>query len=163
MPVPTKEWFSNQVTDCQTALFRTARAILRSDADAEDAVQETILAAYTGLETLRDPGKFKPWILRILTNKCYGMYRSCRNTVDLEDVENILSTDHGDTAQKLSLWQAVGRLPQDQRVTITLFYYEDLNIRQISRVLEQSPAVVKTRLYRGRQHLKELLGEEGDL
>ena len=52
-PVPkTKAWFTAQVIQHQAALFRVARAILSSDEDAEDAVQDAILSAYTRLDTL---------------------------------------------------------------------------------------------------------------
>lgn len=161
MPVLTKEWFSGQVVRNQTALFRTARAILTNDQDAEDAVQEAILSAYARLETLRDPEKFKPWILHILTNKCYDLYRKSRPTVALSDVEGVLPASGTDRTEHIGLWQAVGQLPRDLRTVITLFYYEDLTIRQISGVLGISQAAVKTRLFRGREKLRSLLGEEG--
>lgn len=161
MPSVTKEWFCGQVVRNQTALFRTARTILKSDEDAEDAVQEAILSAYAGLESLREPEKFKPWILRILTNKCYDLCRTARPTVALSDVEEVLPASGTDCTERLTLWQAVERLPADLRTTVTLFYYEDLSIRQIAAVQNLTQAAVKTRLHRGRSRLRELLGEEG--
>lgn len=161
MPDLTKEWFSGQVVRHQAALFRTARTILTADQDAEDAVQEAILSAYSSLETLRDPEKFKPWILRILTNQCYDMRRRARPTVALSDVEEVLPASGTDCTERLCLWQAVQQLPDDLRTVMTLFYYENLNIRQISAVLGLTQAAVKTRLHRGRQRLKDLLREDG--
>jgi len=161
MPVLTKEWFGGQVVRNQTALFRTARSILKNDQDAEDAVQEAILSAYASLDSLREPERFKPWILRILTNKCYDLCRKNRPVVDLSDVEEVIPASGTDCTERLSLWQAVEQLPDDLRTPITLFYYEDLNIRQISLVLDLTQAAVKTRLHRGRERLKLLLGEEG--
>ena len=73
-----KEAFCAQVMAHQDAMFRTAKAILRRDEDAEDAVQEAICAAYAARSALRDPERFKPWILRILTNKCYDACRRQR-------------------------------------------------------------------------------------
>ena len=64
-----KEAFCAQVIACQEAMFRTAKAILRQDEDAEDAVQEAICTAFASRDSLRDVRRFKPWILRILTNK----------------------------------------------------------------------------------------------
>jgi RNA polymerase sigma-70 factor, ECF subfamily len=156
----TKEWFSAQVVRCEAAMFRTARTILKNDQDAEDAVQEAILSAYAGLGGLRDPERFKAWILHILVNKCYDTCRSRRQTVDLSDVEEILPASGTDCTEKLTLWQAVGSLPEDLRTAVSLFYYEDLSIRQISGVLGLTEAAVKTRLHRGRQRLRDLLGEE---
>ena len=65
-----------------------------------------------------------------------------------------------DQTERLSLWQAVMALNCDLRAVVTLFYYEDLSIREISAVLGISEAAVKTRLSRGRSRLKQLLHEE---
>jgi len=155
-----KAWFSGQVIQNEKALYRTARMILRNDQDAEDAVQEAILSAYAALESLRDPERFKPWILRILTNQCYDICRRTRQTVDLSDVEETLPASGTDCTERLTLYQAVEQLPDDFRTAITLFYYEDLSVRQIAGVLGLTEAAVKTRLSRGRQSLRALLGEE---
>ena len=81
-PALDKERFCQLVIQNQEAMFRTARAILQSDQDAEDAVQDAICAAFASRAELREPEKFKPWILRILTNKCYDTCRKRKNTVD---------------------------------------------------------------------------------
>lgn len=158
--VRDKAWFSGQIVNNQTAMFRLARTILRTDEDAEDAVQEAILSAYANLDSLREPEKFKSWILHILTNKCYDICRKNRPTVDLSDVGELLPASGTDCTEKLSLWQAVQQLPEDLRSVITLFYYEDFSIRQICETLDLGQAAVKTRLFRGRERLKVLLGEE---
>ena len=155
-----KETFCDQVIRNQDAMFRTAKAILRQDEDAEDAVQEAICTAYASRGSLRDQARFRPWILKILVNKCYELCRKRRTTVDLADVQDFLPAPAEDQAERLSLWQAVMALSDDLRAVVTLFYYEDLPIREISAVLGISEAAVKTRLSRGRARLKQLLHEE---
>ena len=147
-----KEIFCDQVIRNQETMFRTAKAILHQDEDAEDAVQEAICAAYAGRGSLRDPARFRPWILKILVNKCYEFCRKRRTTVDLADIQDFLPAPAAD--------QAVMALNSDLRAVVTLFYYEDLSIREISAVLGISEAAVKTRLSRGRSRLKQLLHEE---
>ena len=154
-----KESFCAQVIGCQETMFRTARAILRNDQDAEDAVQEAICAAFARRDSLRDAEKFKPWMLRILTNKCYDACRRRRNTSDL-DAAGEVPAPETDQAERLSLWQAVLSLNDDLRAPVTLFYYDGLSIREISRVLGISEAAVKTRLSRGRARLRQLLDEK---
>lgn len=156
----TREWFCEEVVRHQTALFRTARSILKNNQDAEDAVQEAICSAYASRKQLRDPALFKPWLLRILTNKCYDICRKTHPTVDLSDVEDTLPASGTDCTDKITLWQAVLQLPGDLRSTISLFYYEGLSIRQISETLGLTETAVKTRLSRGRQKLRILLKEE---
>ena len=155
-----KEAFSTQVIACQEAMFRTAKAILRQDEDAEDAVQEAICTAFASRGSLRDVQRFKPWILRILTNKCYDLCRKRRPTVDLEELADRLPSDSPDHDQRMTLWQAVLSLSDELRVTVTLFYYEGLSVREIGQVLGISEAAVKTRLSRGRARLRLLLEEK---
>ena len=154
-----KESFCAQVIGCQETMFRTARAMLRNDQDAEDAVQEAICAAFARRDSLRDAEKFKPWMLRILANKCYDACRRRRNTSDL-DAAGEVPAPETDQAERLSLWQAVLSLNDALRAPVTLFYYDGLSIRQISRVLGISEAAVKTRLSRGRARLRQLLDEK---
>ena len=155
-----KESFCAQVIGCQETMFRTARAILRSDEDAEDAVQEAICAAFERRGSLREADKFRPWLLRILVNKCYDTCRRRRPTVDLEDVADYLPAKTQDHTERLALWQAVMTLRGDLRAAVTLFYYDGLSIREISGALGISEAAVKTRLSRGRAKLRQLLEEE---
>jgi len=155
-----KDTFSALVIQNQETLFHTAKAILRSDEDAEDAVQEAICAAFERRESLREADKFRPWLLRILVNKCYDTCRRRRPTVDLEDVADYLPAKGEDHTERLTLWQAVMALGGDLRAVVTLFYYDGLSIREISGVLGISEAAVKTRLSRGRAKLRQLLEEE---
>jgi len=155
-----KEWFCAQVIANQTARFRAARSILKSDADAEDAVQEAILAAYSGLSRLREPDKFRPWILKILANECCETCRGRKSEADIDELCEVLPAPAEDHNEKMTLWDAVMRLPEDYRGVVTLFYYEDMTVRQISETLGLSEAGVKTRLSRGRGKLRLLLGEE---
>ena len=108
-PLMDKEIFCQQVIASQDAMFRTARAILRSREDAEDAVQEAICAAYASRGSLRDPARFRPWLLRILANQCYDLYRRRRPVVDLTEVQDFLAAPAADQTERLALWQAVLR------------------------------------------------------
>ena len=60
----------------------------------------------------------------------------------------------------MTLWQAILRLNDDLRATVTLFYYDGLSIREISKILGISESAVKTRLSRGRAQLRQLLDEK---
>ena len=155
-----KDTFSTLVIQNQETLFHTAKAILRSDEDAEDAVQEAVCAAFERRESLREADKFRTWLLRILVNKCYDTCRRRRPTVDLEDVADYLPAKSQDHTERLTLWQAVMALSGDLRAVVTLFYYDGLSIREISGALGISEAAVKTRLSRGRAKLRQLLEEE---
>ena len=155
-----KETFCAGIVDCQETMFRAAKAILQNDQDAEDAVQEAICTAFARRDSLREMDKFRPWVLRILTNKCYDACRKRRNTVDLEAAGEVPAATGLDTAERLSLWQAVMSLSDDLRATVTLFYYDGMSVREIGGILGISEAAVKTRLRRGRVRLRLLLDEK---
>ena len=155
-----KETFCAGIVDCQETMFRAAKAILQNDQDAEDAVQEAICTAFARRDSLREMDKFRPWVLRILTNKCYDACRRRRNTVDLEAAGEVPAATGLDTAERLSLWQAVMSLSDDLRATVTLFYYDGMSVREIGDILGISEAAVKTRLRRGRERLRLLLDEK---
>ena len=158
-PILDRERFVAQVTELQETLYRTARSILRNEQDAQDAVQESVTQAFARLHTLRDPAKFKPWLLRILVNTCYDACRRRRSTVYLEAVEETLAAPQSDCEERMSLWSAVMRLPEEQKAVVTLFYYEDLPIRAISEVLGVTQGTVKTRLSRARGRLRQMLDQ----
>ena len=155
-----KETFCAGIVDCQETMFRAAKAILQNDQDAEVAVHEAICTAFARRDSLREMDKFRPWVLRILTNKCYDACRKRRNTVDLEAAGEVPAATGLDTAERLSLWQAVMSLSDDLRATVTLFYYDGMSVREIGGILGISEAAVKTRLRRGRERLRLLLDEK---
>ena len=155
-----KEIFCARVIENQETLFRTAKAILRNDEDAEDAVQEAICAAFERRQTLRDADKFRPWLLRILANKCYDACRKRRPSVDLSEVEECLRAPDADPTERMTLWQAVMTLGDDLRAPVTLFYYEDMTEAEIAKTLGIAKGTVKSRLSRARNRLKTLLEEE---
>ena len=142
-----KDDFTRLVLQNQTAMFRTARAIVSTDEDAEDAVQSAICTAFTKLDALRDPAKFKSWILRIVVNNCYDLCRKYRPITDLSEVQDFLPADDPDPTERLSLWEAVLSL-------------NGFSIREISRTLGISDVAVKTRLSRSRKQLRLLLTDE---
>ena len=69
--------------------------------------------------------------------------------MDLTEVQDFLAAPAADQTERLALWQAVLRLSDDLRAAVTLFYYEDMTVREISGILGISEAAVKTRLSRG--------------
>lgn len=152
-----KEWFCNQVKQCQDGLYRLALCMLQNHQDAEDVLQDTILTAYEKLYSLRDPSKFKPWIMRILSNISNEMLRKNKNILSMNNIDEQIPFDGKDICISLSLWDAVKSLDKPYQSVVVLFYYEDMTIKEISTVTGLSQAAVKTRLTRARHQLKIIL------
>lgn len=154
------EQFCSIISEYKFNMFRLAKSILHNDTDAEDAVSEAILKAYAKLHTLRDMGSLKPWIMKILVNEAYGISNRRKKIHYMDEVE---FPEESITSDEKELWDIVSSLSEEFRVVIVLFYYEDLGIKEICKVLDLPTGTVKSRLSRARNKLKELLNEEGSL
>lgn len=154
------KYFCASVEKLKDSMFRTAFAILRNYEDTEDAIQRALLLAYEHLDSLRMFERFKPWLFRILTNECYKIINSRHECTNIDDIENLVYYNDN-TGEKMWIWEAVLKLEEKYRSVIVLFYYEDMSIRNIARVLALSEANVKKRLSRAREKLKAILETEG--
>lgn len=153
------KWFCSQVSALKNSMYALAIGILKNDADAEDAIQNTLLTAYEHLEDLHFFDKIKPWILKILTRECYRIASYRKNYTDIDELS--VAGDSGvDSDTKASVWQAVNQLETKYREIIILFYYEDLSTREIAGILDISEENVRKRLSRARVILRSLLDEE---
>lgn len=150
-----KQWFSNNIMELSNGMYRVSYSILKNEMDAEDAVQETIYKAYKSLDTLENKLKFKSWIYKILTNTSLEILKNKENYLDIDKEEIMIKKNDIDT--NLTLWEAVQKLSQPYRTTITLFYYEDMSIKEISKITNTREDAIKKQLSRGREKIKEVI------
>ncbi len=155
-----KSWFCQQVTQYRDSLYWVAYGILKNDADAQDAISEAVLQAYQSLHSLRSPEAFRSWMMTILTRICCRMARGRPPAVELEEVADQLSGPETDVERSLTLRSAVQSLPLEYRAVVVLYYYEQMDVRTIARMLEVRPDTVKKRLSRARVRLRELLNPQ---
>lgn len=153
-----KEQFCRLIREQETSMYRYALGTLRNPADAEDAVGEAVLKAYAHLAQLKNPERFKSWVMSILANEIRTMI-SRRTRMDLTEDMNKYeqSAPEGDK----SLWYLVTELPQEFRDVVILFYYDGFQTKEIARMLKLSEGTVKSRLCRARGKLKTAL-EKGE-
>ncbi|OOG22627.1 hypothetical protein B1C78_14395 [Thioalkalivibrio denitrificans] len=155
-------------------LFRIARGIVQSDADAEDVVQETYVSAFRRLSDFRGEARFATWLSRIAVNTALMRQRSrWRDHVPLDTVEEksvnervvtFPSAAVDDPYQQAGRQQirqileaAVAELPAPLRVVFLMRETEGMSILAISRDLNINPVTVKTRLFRARRSLRKQL------
>ena len=156
----TREEFAAAVTEHSRRMYRAARAVLDSDADAEDAVSQAVLQAWQSLDKLRDKSAARPWLVKIAVNCAYAQRRRQGKVVYLEDL--IPEPAAPDPPQNGGLWEAVCALPPERRAAVVLFYYEGMQVDEIAKALGVPKGTVKSRLSRARKQLREMLcGEEG--
>ncbi len=145
--------FSTLAAGAVDRLHRTAWLILRSEADAADAVQEALLAAWLHIAAVRDPDRFDAWLNRLLVHACYRLAkRTTRRTV-LEipmtvsdppgpgDVQEVLAT-------RDQLERAFRRLMPEQRAVLVVHHVLGLPDAEAASVLEIAVGTFKSRLHR---------------
>jgi RNA polymerase sigma-70 factor, ECF subfamily len=147
------------------AAYRLAIGMLRSETDAEDAVQEAMLKAWRHFDRFRRGSDLRPWLFTIVANECRDQRRSRWWSVirrsDTPD-DFVDATSSVDPAT-LDLRRALYHLPHDQRFVLILRYYLDLSYEEVAQTLGISTKAAKSRAYRALDRLRlspEVLPDE---
>jgi len=119
-----------------------------------DITQQCWLEIIKGLKKLHDPTSFKAWAYRIATNRSIDWLKNKNKNqhTNLESIEVDLNQKDDD----LQVKELVQRLKNDSRVILSLYYFEQLSISEISIALNIPPGTVKSRLFKAREELKQL-------
>ena len=153
-----KNAFMDLIEENQLALYRAAKAILHREEDVEDAVQETICKAFYKLSDLRQPKYFKTWLTRILINCCYDLLRQQKGLVPLEILPEEGRAD--DRELSLDVQRVLQALGENDRLAMTLYYLNDISVKDIAAMLAISEGAVKQRLSHGRKKFREAYEEQ---
>ena len=161
-------------------LFRTARSILKSDAETEDALQEAYLRAWRALAGFRADAKLSTWLVRIVINESLGRLRRrgaqvipLDTAMDLAEhqTEAWMEDDPDQRPDRVAMRGEVRRLmearidtlPDAFRTVFMLRAVEELSVEDVALALEIPEATVRTRFFRARGLLREGLSRDVDL
>ena len=150
------EDFIREVEKSERTLYRVSKTMLRNDADCCDAVQEALTRAWKHRNDV-NPSFFKTWLVRILINECYRIYRQKQfaPSNDFTFKENL--SDETDYSE---LYHAMMQLDDKYRIPVELYYIEGYKIHEITDILNRSEGTIKSQLARGRQQLRKYLESE---
>ena len=162
-------------------LFRTARAILKSDAEAEDALQDAYLRAWRALDGFRGEAKLSTWLARIVINESLAHLRRDRGArvipldATIEPLgDRVLEEPMDDDADRQPegmamraelrhvLEASIDRLPDAFRTVFILRAIEEMSVEDVAITLDLPEATVRTRLFRARGLLREHLSRHVD-
>lgn len=160
-------------------LFRSARSILKSDTEAEDAVQDAYLRAWRGLGSFRAESKLSTWLVRIVTNEALGRLRRAKvQTVPLEDamtspdpkMQAALADEHDNGPEQAALRaqvrelleERIDELPDAYRTVFMLRAVEEMSAADVAQALDIPEATVRTRFFRAKNLLREALAGKVD-
>jgi RNA polymerase sigma-70 factor (ECF subfamily) len=157
-------------------LFRTARAILRDDGLAEDAVQEAYLRAYGAIGGFRGESKLSTWLIRIAANEALARLRKDVRRAevmpisggDALDLERPMAEDGpqqmAERGEMRRLLEAkIDRLPESYRAVFMLRALEELSVEETGAALGIPEATVRSRFFRARGLLREAISREIDV
>jgi RNA polymerase sigma factor (sigma-70 family) len=158
-------------------LYRLARAALRDDAEAEDALQEAYLAAYRSMGRFRGESTLSTWLSRLVLNECLGrLRRGARRQRVMPIVSSALEInavagvdtelpEHVEARRQLRslLESKLDELPESFRLVFVLRSVEEMSVQETAHTLGIPEATVRTRYHRARTLLREALEQELDL
>ncbi len=167
--------FERDVMPHAGLLLRGARRLTRTEADAEDLLQETLLRAYTGLPTFTPGTNAKAWLFRIMHNQWINNYRRRQRRLEEVPVDQIADQDlfaigrHGNgdlrsaEDEALRAWSnpgiaaALDALPEGYRTAVYYADVEGYSYADIAALMDIPLGTVMSRVFRGRARLRSAL------
>lgn len=148
-----KDAFSQLFRMHTSGLYVVAKAILKNDDDAADAIQETALVCWQNIHSLKKEKYFKTWLTRILINNCNKIYKQKSRLIPTVDMQENSTTDDSYTAVE---WREfLNCLDEKYRTVAILYYVEGFKIREIADILDLNENTVSGRLATARDKMEK--------
>lgn len=165
--------FSYLVERYRDMVYGLALKMLRNTEEAEELAQDTFVKAFQSIQSYRGSARFSTWLYRITYNSAITMLRKKKMQLLSLDEQRLSDDDEIKLHQQLteidkeelaaSLKKAMDSLPEDDQALVTLYYYEDQSVDEISHITGLSASNVKVKIHRARKkmylYLKENLEE----
>ena len=173
-PIKVESDFRKLVSTHQERVYSTCYRFLRSREDAQDVSQEVFIQIYKSMSEFRGEAQLSTWIYRIAVTKSLDFLRRQNRKRRLGSVKAFIGIGTGEhevdvagegdpesdlmeaETHKILAW-AVAKLPENQRVAITLSNYEDQSNKEIADILQTSVSAVEGLLHRGRKKMRRSL------
>jgi RNA polymerase sigma-70 factor (ECF subfamily) len=137
--------------------------------EPEDIVQDVLLKAYRKLDSLRDPERFRPWLVSLCLNhaRSHGRRRSVEERAlprlaRLDSYTEVSTEALERQERREQIAAALGSLAEEARMVVTMRYLEGMSSVEIGRALDLTPEAVRMRLSRAMRALRERLGGESE-
>jgi RNA polymerase sigma-70 factor (ECF subfamily) len=151
------------IDEFRPILTKVAMRMLRNADDASDAVQETFVKAFRGIEAFDPNRPLRPWLCRICSNCCIDIARNRRHDAESLDAREATLADPSsgveeiaaNTIQGRQVKEAIGRLPSRYREIIILRHFRHMDITEIASAMNKPEGTIKSWLFRARAMLKK--------
>ncbi|GAA4277773.1 RNA polymerase sigma factor [Aquimarina mytili] len=159
--------FSVLVERYQNLVYTVVYRMLKNKEQAEEVAQDSFVKAYESLRKYRGEAKFSTWLYTIAYRKSLDAIKANKRMKTSEFIDNINEGEIGLVNDALSYLQAKERkeiisdsilkLPEDEAVIVTLYYFEEKSIKEIVEIVGLTIDNVKVKLYRSRKKLYSIL------
>lgn len=164
--------FSTLVDQYKDLVFSLALRMMKNKEEAEEVAQDTFIKVYKSLSKFKGDSKFSTWIYRVAYNTCLDRLKKNQRqqqtvTIDEYTEHQVKSLDNAyDQLEKkereLAIQNCLKLLPSEDSFLISLYYYEEQSLEEISKVIGLKPNNVKVKLFRARKKLATILKEQID-
>ena len=135
------------LTEGYEKYYRLAYSYVHNEADALDIVQEAAYKAILKSDSLKEPQYVETWVYRIVVNEACSFLRSRKESTDVDEIQE-------DTYENIDLKRAIENLDPKDRAIVVLRFFEDRQLEEIARILDENLSTVKSRLYRVMKKLR---------
>ena len=148
------------ILENQTKFYRLAYSYTRNREAALDVVQNAICKALEKYQDIRNLNYLKTWFYRVLVNECLIFLQKNKKEFICEP-EEMREEPYFEPAyeQGSGIYELINALPEQNKTVIMLHYYEEMTLKEISKILDVNLSTVKSRLYAGLNKLKQSLEE----
>ena len=137
--------------------------MLKSKEDAEEAFQDTFMKVYRSIDKYQDSSKFSSWVFKIAYNTGLDYIKKSKRTNTLEVKEYKLS-DHKNVEDDISkqelrntLISLIDKLNDEERIIMTMYYFEEMTIKEMADITSFTETNIKTKLHRARKKIGAMI------
>jgi len=166
--------FESIVKNYHLMVYTLAYRVLKNREEAEELAQDVFLKVYQSLAKFNRKSKLSTWIYRITYNTSINKYKSQKRKIDAIELDNSIEfniSNSSDTLHDISFKEkrevinnSILKLPETEKIIVTLYYFEELPIKEIAEIVGITPQNVKIKLHRSRKklydELKDKVGQE---
>jgi RNA polymerase sigma-70 factor (ECF subfamily) len=161
--------FSYLVEKYRDMVYGLSLKMLKNTEDAEELAQDTFVKAFQSIRTYKGDAKFSTWLYRIAYNSAISFLRKRKMVIYSLDEQQLSDQDELNINNRLdgidqeelaeNLKKAMAALPEDDQVLVTLYYYEDQSVEDISKITGLTASNVKVKIHRARKKMYLFLKE----
>ena len=148
-------------------VFTLALRMLKNREEAEEVAQDTFVKAFRKLDNFKGDSKFSTWIYRVAYNTCLDRIKKNRkhiNDIEINEftinqvvaLDNVLDTIETKERNE-TIKQCIDTLPQEESFLLTLYYFDELSLEEISKIVGMKANAIKVKIFRSRKKLANIL------